>query len=717
MNELGTALASSSIQVTLVASTALILERIASRRGPRAGSWVAASSLLLVIVLTPLAFVPLPTLLTWQLPAMSGRSAPPALEVSSTALHEPGPTNRSRAANSASSEAVSQGEFAWKYLSRTLGVGRALGTDSIRQSQAVLPRTWCIAMLFGTAWSLIHLLVGLWGARDCRRRSVAIGDPDVLALTEDLRVALGVRRSIEVRELPGMLCSTAAAVGWRRPIVILPDDWRRWNALERRAVLAHEVAHIARADYAVGVAARLGLALHFYHPLVRWLVGRLQLQQELAADAEGARLAGGHRAYRLILTRLALGMERNRPAWPATTFLPLKGHLIRRIHVLKERVPMKDTSLPATARAITIALLVAIGLGAAALRSPSPVRGAEAPPGTDKNAPNTVTSVANTSNEESFDLSYLRSKAIGFVVFRPAAIFRLPASKPQLHWLNGLIVKEFPVGMPKIESIEQAAFEFSVRPRDRSKKQQGRIMMGACMLRTVEDFDWKTAMKALFKRLDKTNLELVEVHHNGKVYFKSTRSQYPRPLGPDSFYLPDARTIVWDYENNLRQLIGQPTRTGPEFVAGDDWRKVNSGLVGVAIDTRDQRFKLDVNTDAPEDLPIAPLLQYPSRWVLGVDSANSLTLRAIATCGTNANRELLARTAEALLAQWRVSLGQVKRNASKDEQEEIAAGAIRLAHEFVQVSTIHADGLAVDIRATSHSGADALIKLILAGAF
>jgi hypothetical protein len=359
--------------------------------------------------------------------------------------------------------------------------------------------------------------------------------------------------------------------------------------------------------------------------------------------------------------------------------------------------------------------LVAIGLGAAALRSPSLIRGAEAPPGTHKNAPNTVTSVARTSNEESFDLSYLPSKAIGFVVFRPAAIFRHPASKPQLHWLNGLIVKEFPVGMPKIETIEQAAFEFSVRPRDRSKKQQGRIMMGACMLRTVEDFDWKTAMKALFKRLDQTNLELVEVHLNGKVYYKSARSQYPRPLGPDSFYLPDARTIVWDYENNLRLLIGQSTRTGPEFVAGDDWRKVNSGLVGVAIDTRDQRFKLDVNTDAPEDLPIAPLLQYPSRWVLGVDGVDSLTLHAIATCGTNDKRELLTRTAESLLAQWRVALGQVKRNAPKNEREEIEAGAVRLAQEFVQASIVHREASSIVIRATSHSGADSLIKLILAG--
>ena len=39
---------------------------------------------------------------------------------------------------------------------------------------------------------------------------------------------------------------------------------------------------------------------------------------------------------------------------------------------------------------------------------------------------------------------------------------------------------------------------------------------------------------------------------------------------------------MWDYENNLRQLIGQATRTGPVFVAGDDWRQLDGGLIALA---------------------------------------------------------------------------------------------------------------------------------------
>ena len=317
--------------------------------------------------------------------------------------------------------------------------------------------------------------------------------------------------------------------------------------------------------------------------------------------------------------------------------------------MLKKQVPANDGTMPAGARAVTVVLLVAAGLVAAALRSPAPIHAAEAAPGADQSPSNPAATAPKTLNPQSFDLTYVPANAIGFMACKPAAIAQLPACKPQLARLNALLAKEFPARMPKIEDIEQATIEYSVRARDRSKKQMGRIMPGAFMFRTVKDFDWKTAMKAIFKKFENTDLNLVEVHLDGHVYFKSAKSKFPRPFGPDSFYFPDARTVVWDYENNMRILLGNAKRTGPLFVAGDDWRKVDGGLFALAMDTRNQRWKLDVSTDAPDDLPIAPLIQQPSRWLLGIDGADSLILRAIATCETDAKGQLLARTAEVLI--------------------------------------------------------------------
>ena len=113
--------------------------------------------------------------------------------------------------------------------------------------------------------------------------------------------------------------------------------------------------------------AQLGMVLHFYNPVVHWLVSRLRLQQELAADALGAALAGGRRPYLLELSRLALRPEENTFAWPATTFLPAGGHLIRRIQMLKENAQGQDRSLSKVAKVVTMTLLIAVG-GRAPLR-------------------------------------------------------------------------------------------------------------------------------------------------------------------------------------------------------------------------------------------------------------------------------------------------------------------------------------------------------------
>ena len=129
--------------------------------------------------------------------------------------------------------------------------------------------------------------------RESRRRSTSIDDPDVLAEVESFRLALSIAHRVEVRELSSLMGSTAAAAGWLRPFIMLPREWRSWGRLERRAVLAHEMAHIGRADYVSGIVAQIGVMVQFYHPLVHWLVARLRLQQELAADAVGAPLAGG----------------------------------------------------------------------------------------------------------------------------------------------------------------------------------------------------------------------------------------------------------------------------------------------------------------------------------------------------------------------------------------------------------------------------------------
>jgi beta-lactamase regulating signal transducer with metallopeptidase domain len=703
MNELGTALASSSIQVTLVASTALILERIASRRGPRAGSWVAAASLVIIIVLTPVALCPQPTFLTWRSLGPTEPSSP-ALPQGSTALVETGPANELIASSSGNTSAVGPASISWRSLTRRLRAGLAWGNDSIRHRHTVLPMSWCVAVIAGTSCCLVRLLLGLLGVRDCRKKSIAIADPDLLAMVATLRTALDVASPIEVRELPDMACPSAAAVGWRRPLVLLPGNWRSWNESERRVVLAHEVAHIARADYVAGVAGRLGLAFHFYHPLVHWIVSRLQLQQELAADAEAARFAGGRRAYLLALSRLALNAHKSRLPWPATTFLPRNGHLIRRIHMLKNQSVAKDGSITLCRRAITIAVLVAMGLVAVGLRSPSPLKAGELPPATEKK----TTELAAASHVTAFDVAYIPTKAMGFAAVRPAAIFERAEMKASLAISNAFIAKALPASTLKVEAIEQATVGLYVYPRDRKAGKQGRLMFSGGMVRSVHNFDWRELVRSSVKRFGAPNSELVEIRCEGLVYYKVTH--LPAFVFNPCFYFPDARTIVNADEDEIRRLATRGVGDRPEFVSGADWQKVERGLIALAIDNHDDRWRLDRETAEPDDLLVAPLLQNAKRWICGVEGVDSLIVCAIATCGTDEKGQSVSRTAESLFAMLRGAFE--KTNVVRADKGKEAL--FRLARELLQGCKLRRDASVIEVSVECHHTLEDLVTILLA---
>src|SRR4030095_1674166 len=72
-----------------------------------------------------------------------------------------------------------------------------------------------------------------------------------------------------VRESPDVTVPTA--VGLLRPLVLLPAGWRWWDATSRRAVLAHEFAHIRRHDVLVLALSRWAKCIFWFHPLSWWL--------------------------------------------------------------------------------------------------------------------------------------------------------------------------------------------------------------------------------------------------------------------------------------------------------------------------------------------------------------------------------------------------------------------------------------------------------------
>lgn len=92
----------------------------------------------------------------------------------------------------------------------------------------------------------------------------------------------GIARPLRLRVSP--LCHIPVTWGALRPVILLPGDAAEWPVERIRIVLAHELGHIRRWDFAVRTLAQLACAFHWFNPLV-WMASReLHLTQEQACD-------------------------------------------------------------------------------------------------------------------------------------------------------------------------------------------------------------------------------------------------------------------------------------------------------------------------------------------------------------------------------------------------------------------------------------------------
>jgi ankyrin repeat protein len=130
---------------------------------------------------------------------------------------------------------------------------------------------------------LAYLALGLARVAWLGRRAAPVDDnPAWRDGIEALRSRMGVRRPVSVRLSDRV--AVPLAYGLRRPVILLPAEAEGWDAAQRRDVLMHELAHVARRDWPVQLASRLASALYWFHPLVWWSSRRLALEAERACD-------------------------------------------------------------------------------------------------------------------------------------------------------------------------------------------------------------------------------------------------------------------------------------------------------------------------------------------------------------------------------------------------------------------------------------------------
>ena len=137
--------------------------------------------------------------------------------------------------------------------------------------------------LIGVFALSIRSLGGWWFLR--RLRFASTGEPPaaVQAAFQRISASLGLSRTIALRLSTAI--DSPMTMGTVRAIVLLPlSAITLLGPDELEVVLAHELAHVRRADFFWNILQTIAETLFFFHPAVWWISARIRQERELCCD-------------------------------------------------------------------------------------------------------------------------------------------------------------------------------------------------------------------------------------------------------------------------------------------------------------------------------------------------------------------------------------------------------------------------------------------------
>ncbi|HTZ57029.1 MAG TPA: M56 family metallopeptidase [Acidobacteriaceae bacterium] len=192
-------------------------------------------------------------------------------------------------------------------------------TQASLEINRILP--WLdFAWLLGVACLSTRTIGGWWLVQRLRRGALFQAPEVVRASFSRLCQRMGISRAVTLRiseRVPGPL-----TIGVVRSLIIVPASALMSLSPEQlEAVLAHELAHVRRADYFWNLMQTMVETLFFFHPAVWWLGRRLRQERELCCDD----IAVQSCADPLIYATALLRMEERR-AQQLNLAMALDGH-------------------------------------------------------------------------------------------------------------------------------------------------------------------------------------------------------------------------------------------------------------------------------------------------------------------------------------------------------------------------------------------------------
>lgn len=215
------------------------------------------------------------------------------------------------------------------------------------------------------AWRMARVIRGYCRLRSMKRRGT-LWDRRLPGLARPVRVLI----SSEV--------SSPVAAGFLHPAILLPENLREeLAAAEMDFILLHESAHLARYDDWENLTTQMVGAVANLHPVVWWILRRIEREREMACDEWVVAHTGAARGYAETLLRLSERRLAPEHSILASGIFTRRSRLRARIEMLLHRG--QEFTAAAARIPVGVAAVALAGLVMAAALAPNWIAFAQQP--------------------------------------------------------------------------------------------------------------------------------------------------------------------------------------------------------------------------------------------------------------------------------------------------------------------------------------------------
>ncbi|QDT26486.1 DUF1559 family PulG-like putative transporter [Gimesia panareensis] len=693
MHQLGISLLWLGLQVTIVTLVALVIYLGTKRFGPRTRSFLLSCAVGMTLLLALLTFSPWPR---WQ---TTWKQAAPAIKTTSDNQSATAPAAPANASELPTLKRLPQ-ESEWGTVWE--GFLKGLQQEPVVDQPSNIPTPAGIVgwlLVGGFLLAALRLLFGYFSLKRLVSQATSLQGTAAEEALDVLAAEQQISHPLQLREHASL--TTAAVIGWWRPVILLPTAWREWNPEQLRAVLAHELAHIQQRDYLAILGAELSRSLYFYHPLVHWLVARLRLEQELAADASAAVTSGGADPYLVVLAEMAVSQSNHRLTGPARAFLPTHSTFLRRIEMLKQKRSSKKM-ISRSQRVLVVCSMLIIGLLAAGFRGNQIGLAQEAA------EPPAAKSVTSKPAGKSFNLDYVPNNALGVLALRPSTLLQQDSMnyvRFSIQQAQKKYPRLYPLGLP-LQQIDSLTLIFLAIDLDRHG---ARSPQYGAVIQTTEDIDRESVIKAFSS--------------GGKITVVSDEFEYfeSRTFSRSCLSIVNDRQLIFAQSLTvLKQLLHAHKSQKPSRWS-KQWQPVEHEMIATLLNLRQVRelvWKNHLNIGFDHNLwkpSLAPVWDNTDVITLGINLDRKISLRS--TLYQELHGDQVRKTLDAahvlganMLEQWQ------EQYLLERQQEQIKKlPLIQLAEKLLQSIQFEQEGETVSLTASMSDLAvlaDALVTFV-----